>query len=435
MVAPTNAESDGTGQGYRDFVGFERFLDCVHCGLCIPACPTFLELGTEMDSPRGRIQLMRSLHEGRLPLDDKSVLHLDSCLGCRACETACPSGVRYGELIEGARGLIETNYPRSFRKRMQRWAINRVFPNPWAMRQFSRITSVMMCLQLHRLRGSSWLPSVCRQVLRYLPEPRARFGSASLKQHVSASGEQHFRVGLLSGCIMPNLFGATQSNTVKLLSQNGCDVTIPAGAGCCGALLLHNGARKRGLKLARQVIRAFDARELDAIITNAAGCGAALKEYAEHFKNEPELRDAAARVSSKVKDIAEFLAEIPDLEPRREIRARVTYHDPCHLLNGQGVKNQPRDLLCKIPGLEVVELAESEICCGSAGTYNLTQPGLALRLGERKAQHVVESGADIVVTGNPGCIIQIQAALQDRAALMQVVHTVDILAQAYTDND
>ena len=303
------------GAGHTDFVEFHRFLDCVHCGLCIPSCPTFLELGTEMDSPRGRIQLMRSIHEGRLGLDDKSVLHLDGCLGCRACETACPSGVRYGELIEGARGLIQAHYPRSLRERVKRWAINRVFPSPWAMRQFSRLTSIMMFLRLHHLRRSSWLPSGLRQILRYLPDSRSVFSKVRIPPDVPANGTRRFRVGLLSGCIMPNLFGATHANTVKLLSQNGCDIHLPAEAGCCGALLLHNGEKQRGLTLARSVIKAFQARDLDAILTNAAGCGAAMKEYGEHFKDDPELRDAALSVSAKVKDITEFLAEVPGIDP------------------------------------------------------------------------------------------------------------------------
>jgi len=378
---------------------------------------------------------MRSLHEGRLGLDDKSVLHLDSCLGCRACETACPSGVRYGEMIEGARSFIEAGYRRPFLERLKRWSINRVCPSPWGMRQFSRMTSVMMFFRLDRLREKSWVPSSLRQALRYLPEPQSRFRSASLAQDVPATGTRRFRVGLLSGCVMPNLFGDTQANTVKLLSQNGCDVHVPAAAGCCGALLLHNGEQSRGLALARKTVRAFDRQELDAIITNAAGCGAAMKEYAEHFKNDPAFCDPAARVSAKVRDIAEFLVEIPDMEPKRAVRARVTYHDPCHLLNGQGVQKQPRDLVRRIPGLELVELAESDICCGSAGTYNLTQPELARRLGERKAQHVAETGADTLITGNPGCIIQIRAALRDRGSTVRVLHTADLLAQAYGDAD
>jgi glycolate oxidase iron-sulfur subunit len=310
-----------------------------------------------------------------------------------------------------------------------------VFPNPWAMRQFSRMTSLMMFLRLNRFRENAWLPSALRQVLRYLPDSQSRFRSESIAQDVPSTGTRRFRVGLLSGCVMPNLFGETQVNTVKLLSQNGCDVHVPATAGCCGALLLHNGEKSRGLALARQTVQAFDGQELDAIITNAAGCGATMKEYAEHFKNDPELCDAGARVSGKVKDIAEFLAEIPDMEPKREIRGRVTYHDPCHLLNGQGVQKQPRDLVRKIPGLELVELAESDICCGSAGTYNLTQPDLARRLGERKAQHVVATGAGTLITGNPGCIIQIRAALRDRGSTVRVLHTADLLAQAYADAD
>lgn len=415
------------------FVDPDRFLDCVHCGLCIPSCPTFLELGTEMDSPRGRIQLMRDIHEGGQELDDPTVSHLDGCLGCRACETICPAGVRYGEMIEGTRALVEKRHTRPFLERWQRWAINRVFPSPWMMRRLRALASLSTALRIDRMKSSPWVPAPLRRVLRYLPDRHAGFSSSRLPREIPAEGVPRFRVGLLAGCVMQGLFGETLDNTVALLRQNGCDIYVPRGAACCGALLLHNGAAERGRALGRGVVRAFDAQGLDAVITNAAGCGAAMKDYAIQFRDDPELCDAAARVSAKVEDIAAFLFRLPDLVPRRGVTTRVTYHDACHLLNGQGVGREPRELLCRIPGLELVELAETEICCGSAGTYNLTQPEMARRLGERKAQHIEATGAEAVVTGNPGCVMQIRAALRDRGVDMRVLHTADLLAQAYTD--
>ena len=412
---------------------FESSGNCIHCGLCVASCPTFLELGTEMDSPRGRIQLMRSIDQGTIPLDDASVRHLDLCLGCRACETTCPSGVRYGTLIEGARHFIESRHRRSWPERVQRWLVNRTFPNPAVMRIFGWSVRCMTRFGVHRLVRAGWVPAALRRLLRYLPDPEAPFRSVRLPERTAPRGEVRHRVGLLAGCVMQSLFGTTHTNTVRLLTEYGCEVRAPAGAGCCGALLLHNGDRERGLELARRTIAAFDFPELDAVLTNAAGCGAAMREYGEHFKDDPALRPAAERVAAKVRDVAEFVHGLPDLEPRRRMNVKVAYHDACHLLNGQGVHAEPRRLLKDIPGVEWVDLHEAEVCCGSAGSYNLTEPELAGRLAARKARNVTATGAEILVTGNPGCILQIQAALRDQGSSIRVVHTADFLAEAYTN--
>ncbi len=412
---------------------FESSGNCIHCGLCVASCPTFLELGTEMDSPRGRIQLMRSIQEGTVPLDEMSVRHLDLCLGCRACETTCPSGVSYGTLIEGARHFIETRHRRPWRKRVKRWLVNQTFPSPSAMRAFGWAVRLMTGLGLGRVARSRLWPAAVRDLLRYLPDREAPFRSVRLPQRTVPEGEIRHRVGLLSGCVMQSLFGDTHVSTLQLLTRHGCEVRAPAGAGCCGALLLHNGDRERGLELARGTIAAFDSPELDAVLTNAAGCGAAMREYGEHFKDDPALRPAAERVASKVRDVAEFVHGLPGLPPDKSLNVKVAYHDACHLLNGQGVQAEPRQLIRDIPGVDWTELHEAEVCCGSAGSYNLTEPELAGRLAARKAKNVIATGADVLVTGNPGCILQIRAALREQGSPIRVVHTVDFLAEAYTD--
>ena len=388
-----------------------------------------------MDSPRGRIQLMRSIQQGTVPLDDMSVRHLDLCLGCRACETTCPSGVRYGTLIEGARHFIETRHRRPWPARAKRWLVNRTFPYPSVMKAFGWAVRCMTWLGLHRLARVRLLPAPISGLLRYLPEREDAFRPVRLPERTAPPGETRHRVGLLAGCVMQSLFGGTHASTVRLLSRHGCEVRAPAGAGCCGALLLHNGDRERGRELARRTIAAFDSPDLDAVLTNAAGCGAAMREYGELFKDDPALRPAAERVAAKVRDVAEFLHGLPDFAPGKHMNVKVAYHDACHLLNGQGVQAEPRRLLKDIPGVDWVDLHEAEVCCGSAGSYNLTEPELAGRLAARKAGNVMATGADVLVTGNPGCIIQIRAALRDRGSAIRVMHTVDLLAEAYTNDE
>ena len=414
------------------FVDHEKFFDCVHCGLCLASCPTYVELGTEMDSPRGRIVMMRALQEGHAQLDAEIVGHLDLCLGCRACETACPSGVRYGELIEGVRPFIEQHYRRPVLERVKRWMMNKTFPNPLGARLFALSLKVGAALGLARFAHSEVMPIKLRYWLGLLPE-RGTVSSAPLLERYPAIGEKRHTVAVLSGCVMSTVFGATNQSTVKVLRHNGCEVLVPKAQSCCGALLLHNGDKLNALSLARHNIDVFGKLELDALIINAAGCGAMMKEYGELFKDDPAYRDKAERLTEKMKDVAEFVGSIPLTPPTREVRAKVTYHDACHLAHGQGVREQPRALLRAIPGLTFANLPESDWCCGSAGTYNLTQPEMAARLLERKVGNIQATEADVVVTGNPGCLMQIRAGLQQHGLPIQAVHTIDLLAQAYEE--
>ncbi len=417
---------------HPDFVDPNKFFDCVHCGLCLSFCPTYVELGTEMDSPRGRIATMRSLHEGRFGLDAEVVRHLDLCLGCRACETACPSGVHYGELIEGVRPFIEQHYQRPLPERLKRWAINNIFSKPLGIRLFSFLLKTGAALGLSRLARAQKLPQQVRYWFGLLPE-KGSISSATLLERYPAIGEKRYTVALLSGCVMPALFGATNQATVQVLRHNGCEVLVPKSQRCCGALLLHNGAKTAALDLARHNIAVFSKIELDALIINAAGCGAMMKEYGELLKGDPTYHERAERLVAKMKDVSEFLGSIPLRKPTREIRARVTYHDACHLAHGQGVREQPRALLQAIPGLQLTDLHESDWCCGSAGTYNLTEPAMARRLLDKKMDNIQATEADLVVTGNPGCLMQIRAGLQQRGLPIKAMHTVDLLAEAYEE--
>lgn len=415
-----------------NFVDHEKFFDCVHCGLCLSFCPTYVELGTEMDSPRGRIVTMRALQEGRLPLDSEVVRHLDLCLGCRACETACPSGVQYGELIEGARPYIEQYYQRPWLDRLKRQAINKIFPNPIGTRLFAFALKAGAWMGLGRLARWHRLPEQMRYWFGLLPEPGG-ITSTTLLERYPAIGEKRFTVALLNGCVMPAVFGATNEATVKVLRHNGCEVLVPRDQQCCGALLLHNGEKTTALALAQRNIEVFSRLEIDALIINAAGCGSMMKEYGELFKDDSVYRERAERLAQKMKDVAEFLGNIPLKQPTREIRVRVAYHDACHLAHGQGVREQPRALLQAIPGLQLVELNESDWCCGSAGTYNLTEPEMAHRLLNRKVNNIQATTADVVVAGNPGCLMQIRAGLQQRGLPTKAMHTVDLLAEAYEE--
>lgn len=411
-----------------DFVDPEKFFDCVHCGLCLSFCPTYVELGTEMDSPRGRIAIMRALQEGRFSLEPETVRHLDLCLGCRACETACPSGVHYGELVEGVRPFIERHYRRPLRERLKRQLIASVFPNPLGVRVFALLLRMAAALGVPRLARARWVPRRLRSWCGLVPES---VSGAPLAARYAAVGERRYTVALLSGCVTSAVCGAVNQATVTVLRHNGCEVLVPPEQGCCGALLLHNGDRAGALALARRNIAVFAALPVDAVIVNAAGCGATMKEYGELCKNDARSREQAAQLAAKVKDITEFLGGIPLIAPTREVRAHATYHDACHLVHGQGIREQPRRLLQTIPGLRLTELAESDWCCGSAGTYNLTEPEMARRLLVRKVGHIRETGADLVVMGNPGCLLQIRAGLRQERLPVRALHTVELLAEAY----
>jgi len=414
----------------------EGVHQCVHCGLCLASCPTFAELGTEMDSPRGRIFLIKALAEGRTALTDTTVQHLSLCLDCRACETVCPAGVPYGRLIEAAKAEIEHARPGSPARRLFRWLnFGLLLGRPWALRlaatalrlyQVSGLQALVRRSRLVRL-----LPGTLPAWEALLPSLPPRHERAPLPSYVMAEGARRARVALLTGCVQSVVFGAHNRATARVLAKNGCDVIVPEGQGCCGALNAHGGDHARALEMSRRTIEAFEAARADAVIVNTSGCGAHMKGYGALLGGDPAWAERARRFAASVQDLSEFLAKAPLVPPLRPVALRVTYHDPCHVVHGQKIRKEPRQLLAQIPGLSVVDLAESDWCCGSAGIYNLTQPEMAGRLLERKIRHVLETGAEAVVTANPGCILQIQAGLRARGAEVQVLHLVELLDRAY----
>ncbi len=409
---------------------------CVHCGLCLAYCPTFSELGTEMDSPRGRIFLVKSLAEGRIQLTDSTVEHLDLCLGCRACETVCPSGVPYGQLIEAARAEIERQRPGPPLRRFFRWMnFSLLLAHPRMLRLAAAGLRVYQVSGLRTLLRASGLLGLLPASLRHweplLPELPSAAERAPLPEVTPAQGARRARVGLLTGCIQQVAFGPQNRATARVLARNGAEVVAPRAQACCGALHAHAGEHATALDLARRTIEVFEGADVEAVIVNTSGCGAHMKAYGLLLAGDPAWRDRAARFASRVRDVSEFLAEQPLRGPLAPVERTVTYHDPCHVVHGQKIRTQPRALLAQVPGLRVVELKEADWCCGSAGTYNLTQPEMAARLQERKIAHVQATGADAVVTANPGCIIQIAQGLAAKGSPIQVLHIVEILDQAY----
>lgn len=411
----------GTTVGGAGRVADPRLLQaCVHCGLCLNACPTYLELGTEADSPRGRIHLIRGLEDGTLGLDAEVVRHLDLCLGCRACESACPSGVQYGRIIEDARVHLRRHAPRTWRERVRHQLVLATFPYRRRLRVLFALGDLARRLRLwsffaRRIGGSELLPAA-----------RAALPGGSF---FPASGTERQRVGLLTGCVAGELFGDVNAAAVRVLTRNGVAVVVPPQQGCCGALHLHSGERAAAQALTRRVIDAFPA-ELDAVVVTAAGCGSALKEYGELLADDPHYAEAAHRLAARIRDVTEVLDAIGAAPPSPGPSRRVTYHDACHLAHAQGVREAPRRLLSRVPNLELVELPESDVCCGSAGSYNLTEPAMARRLRERKVDHILATGADVVAVANPGCALQIRAGLQARGAKVRVAHPVELLDES-----
>ena len=414
----------------------EGVNQCVHCGLCLASCPTFSELGTEMDSPRGRIFLIKSLAEGRITLTDSVVDHLSLCLDCRACETVCPAGVPYGQLIEAAKAEIERQRPGGLARRAFRWA------NFGLLLSHPRMLALMAAaMRLYQVTG---LQRLVRRsgVLRLLPGPLPAWEAllparpkaadrAPLPEAIPAEGPRRARVALLTGCVQQVVFGAHNRATATVLAKNGCEVLVPRGQGCCGALHAHGGDHERSLALARETIGTFERTGADAVIVNTSGCGAHMKGYGHLLKDDPRYAARAVAFSRSVRDVSEFLAQEPLRGPLRAVPMTVTYHDPCHVVHGQKLCVPPRTLLAQVPGLRVVDLKESDWCCGSAGIYNLTQPEMAGRLLERKIRHVLETGAEAVVTANPGCILQIAQGLRERGSPVRVLHIVEVLGRAY----
>ena len=404
------------------FLNEEKSLTCIHCGLCLGSCPTYLETGNENDSPRGRIYLMRAVQEGRLALGDAPVRHIDACLGCRACEAVCPSGVQYGDLLEHTRDHIEQNYRRSaFQTFLRRVAIEKVFPFP------GRLKLALMPARAVRATGlEGFLPKFARDALSLVP---VNANAGNLPEVSPANGEKRARVGFVSGCVMSVMFGETNAASVRLLNRIGCEVLTPRAQVCCGALYAHTGQLELARASARRNIEIFDRESLDAIVINAAGCGSTLKEYGELLRDEPAWADRAKKFSARVKDFTEWLSA-KEFQISNKMQVKVTYHDACHLAHAQRITKPPRELVKAVAGSNFVELPEAEVCCGSAGTYNLTEPEMAERLQARKIENILKTGAKIVVTSNPGCILQIQAGLRKAGAQIEVMHLADFLERA-----
>jgi len=405
--------------------------DCVHCGFCLPACPTYVSWGEEMDSPRGRIDLMKGLDEGAIPLDTVVTGHLDACLGCMACVTACPSGVRYDLLIESTRAKMDDTAPRSPLDKAFRNLIFALFPYPQRLRALAYPLTLFRISGLQALIRKSGLLKLLPQRLAQLDAlaPDVSFAElgATLPERTPAAGTTRLRVGLVAGCVQRTFFPNVNAATVRVLAAEGCEVTIPAGQGCCGALSLHSGRAEEAKRFARALIERFEANPVETIVINAAGCGSTLKQYGELFADEPAWRDRAQAFAARVRDVNELLAELEPQAIRHPVNARVAYHDACHLAHAQRIRTQPRALLRAIPGLELLEIPDGDQCCGSAGTYNLFQPESSREIGERKVENVLRVRPDLVASANPGCTLQMQAVARARGERLAAAHPIEIL--------
>ncbi len=414
-------------------IDYELFLDCVHCGLCTAACPTYAELGNENDSPRGRIYLMRAVTDGRLELNQNVRRHLELCLDCRACETACPSGVQYGKLIEPFRVAMEQTGGGEQKTNdwFHRWILFGLFPHPRRLRMALRPARVMQWLRLDRLIMSLglWRLLPARLGRLFMMLPKLAKSPPPLPKVLPAKGRKRARVALFTGCVADVMFRETNWATARVLQENGCDVIVPDSQACCGAIHYHAGNSDPARQLADQNLDAFDVNSVDAIIINVAGCGSMLKDYGHHWPDGRQAERAA--FAAKVKDVSEFLDELGLIPPQGEINVTATYHDACHLAHAQRVRAQPRNLLRKIPGLKLVDLPESELCCGAAGTYNLTEPEMAERLSRRKMQNILQTGARVVVTANTGCLMQIACEARRTGEVLKIVHPMDLLDLSY----
>lgn len=404
---------------------------CIHCGMCLEACPTYTLTRLETESPRGRIHLMQELSAGHLDATDTLRLHLDRCLACRACEAVCPSGVGYGALIENARAALETHHAprRSAAAAWLRGALLGALADPARLDRVARVLALYERLGLRRLLRATGLRAFLPRRLRrleglYPPFARPRYRAPA------APAAPVARVALLLGCVMRVAYGDVHTATARVLSRFGVAVVEAPGQICCGALHAHAGARGEAQALARRNIAAFEAAGVDAVVVDAAGCGAHLKSYGHLLADDPEWRERAAAFSRTVRDITEYLAGLDPVRRLGRLPVRVTYQEPCHLAHAQRIKAEPRSLLRRIEGLELIEMADSDVCCGSAGSYNLQQPDLADALLERKVDAIVATGAGVVVSANPGCMLQVEAGLRDRGARAEVVHLVELLDRA-----
>ncbi|MGB7847892.1 MAG: glycolate oxidase subunit GlcF [Candidatus Acidiferrum sp.] len=406
----------------------ELMEKCVHCGFCLPVCPTYAMWGEEMDSPRGRIYLMKMALEGTAQMNETWVSHFDACLGCVACMPACPSGVEYGKLIEATRAQIERNYRRPALERLHRRLLFETFTKPerlkllrWPLLAYQRtgLQAVLRASGLLKL-----LPKSAGAMDALLPGVRPAEEVALV---TPAQGEKRRRVGLLLGCVQRTFFSHVNAATARVLAAEGCEVIAPSEQPCCGALFVHAGEEERAQQLARKTIDVFEQANAETIVINAAGCGSNVKEYGHLLRDDPVYAGRAKHFAARCKDVSEILSELSPRAKRKPLRARVAFHDSCHLQHAQGIRAQPRSLLTQIPGVQLLEIPEAPLCCGSAGIYNLVQPDAAAELGDRKARLIASLRADAVATGNPGCVLQLQAALSRGKHQIPVVHTIQLL--------
>jgi glycolate dehydrogenase iron-sulfur subunit len=418
---------------------------CVHCGLCLNACPTYVETGLELESPRGRIALIRAVNEGRAPLSDTLISHLDLCLQCRACEAVCPSGVPYGRIIEAARAQIFTQ------KRGPRWkriartaALRALLPHKRILKGVALSLKLYQGLGLQSALRSSplydRLPSGLRRIEQLTPSVSRHFYhpqtellpafDASPSSQGKGSGPRS-RVALFTGCVMPYMNAEVHDATTRVLRANGCDVLVPPAQVCCGALMVHSGDREPARELARRNIDLFLDLGVDAVIINAAGCGSTLKEYGQLLENDPAYAEKASRFDALVKDVTEYVASLPFEHDLGPVPVRVTYQDSCHLAHAQRITAAPRIILRAIPGLELVEMPHADLCCGSAGIYNILQPGMSMQLLDDKMSEVAQTGADVIATANPGCMLQLEAGLRRRGMPGKVKHVIELLDESY----
>lgn len=408
---------------------------CVHCGFCLSTCPSYRVLGKEMDSPRGRIYLMDAINEGEIALNTATVEHFDSCLGCLACVSTCPSGVQYDKLISATRHQVERNYNRSLPDKLIRQLIFSLFPNPDLLRILLFPLLVYQKLGISKLLQATGLIKAISPRLAamasILPEITLKSFQDNLPDIIPAKGEKRYRVGVILGCVQRLFFSGVNEATVRVLTANGCEVVIPKSQGCCAALPEHQGQTEQAKTLARQMIDSFADTNVDFVIINAAGCGHTLKEYGHILEDDPEYAEKAKIFAAKVKDSQEFLANVgltAKLSPLTDKNINLVYQDACHLLHGQKISVEPRQLLKQIPGVTLKEPIDAALCCGSAGVYNMLQPEIAEELGKQKAQNLLNTGADLIASPNPGCSLQISKYLQGKT--ISVMHPMELLDYA-----
>ena len=414
---------------------------CVHCGFCLPTCPSYRVIGKENDSPRGRIYLMDAINKGEAPLSPTAVSHFDSCLGCLACTTACPSGVQYDQLLSNLRPQVRRNHARPWPEQAIRRLIFSLFPYPDRIRLLLAPLGLYQKLGLSKLLQSSGLlerisPNLAAMET-LLPEVTPSCFADNLPDLISAQGEKRYRVGMILGCVQRVFFSDVNQATARVLSANGCEIVVPKSQGCCSALPEHQGETHQAQALARQMIDSFDETGVDFVIINAAGCGHTLKEYGHILAGDPAYADKARNFAAKVRDVQEFLHEVgltAELHPLQDEPLVTVYQDACHLLHGQKISQQPRQLLQQIPGLTLREPLDAALCCGSAGVYNMLQPEVAQELGQMKANNLVNTGATLIASANPGCSLQIKQTLENQGRSIALKHPMQLLDMSIRGN-